>query len=223
MLGHAICHSHLKEHPEAIAMATRMIERRTYNVHEGYYWRAWNHHVLKDLPTARRDIESAKAIARNGEIYTLAGIIEHDQDDLAVAHSDLEAARAAAYGNRNCTAAWYLGLVGMKREQWADSSRWFETAMDCYKQNVAESEAGLRGMEARTDLDPDFRARQIAGFKASLKEDQSQYYAAAFNAANQGTRAGQIDRARTLLEIAAKDPALDGLVQQLRAILKGKT
>ena len=223
LLGRTICLSYLKRNPEAIAAATHMVDLKTHNVHEAYYWRAWNHHFLKDLPTARRDIERAKAIASSGEIFTLAGIIEHDQDDLPPAEKDLKAARAAAYGSRNCPAAWYLGLVMMKREQWLESSNWFESAMDCYEQNVAESEAGLRSMQSRTDIDADFKARQIAGFEAALKEDRGQYHAAAFNAANQGARAGRADRARELLEIAAKDPALDALVQQLRAILKIKS
>ena len=47
----------------------------------------------------------------------------------------------------------------------------------------------MRTMQARTDLDPDFKARQIAGFEAALKEDRSQHHAAAFNAANQSRTA----------------------------------
>lgn len=221
-LGRVICLSYLKRSDEAIAAATHMVGLSTYNVDQAYYWRAWNHHLLKDLPTARRDIESAKAIASSGEIFTLAGIIEHDQDDLTPSERDLKAARAAAYGSRNCAAAWYLGLVKMKRQTWLESSDWFESAMTCYEANIAESEAGLRQMEGRTDIDPAFKARQIAGFEAALKEDRSQYHAAAFNAANQGARGGRIDRARVLLEVAAQDAGLSTLVEQLRAILKGK-
>ncbi|HET9372223.1 MAG TPA: tetratricopeptide repeat protein [Vicinamibacterales bacterium] len=222
LLGRTICLTYLKRQQDAIAAATRMIELKTFNVSEAYYWRAWNHHFLKDLPQARRDIESAKAIAASGEIFTLAGIIEHDQDDLAVAEKDLKSARQAAYGNRNCTAAWYLGLVGMKRQQWLESSDWFLGAMTCYEQNVAESETGLAQMQAKTDLDPDFKARQIANFEAALKEDRGQFHAAAFNAANQGARGGDFARAKTLIEVAAKDPALADLVKQLRTFLAGK-
>ena len=222
LLGRTICLTYLKRQPEAIDAATRMIELKTFNISDAYYWRAWNHHFLKDLPPARRDIESAKAIAASGEIFTLAGIIEHDQDDLPIADKDLKSARQASYGNRNCTAAWYLGLVGMKQQRWIDSSTWFETAMGCYEQNVAESEAGLQQMEARTDIDPDFKARQIANFKAALKEDRGQYYAAAFNSANQAARGGDIVKAKTLIEVAAKDPTLADLVKQLRTVLAGK-
>jgi hypothetical protein len=222
LLGRTICLTYLKRQQDAIDSATRMIELKTFNVSDAFYWRAWNHHFLKDLPQARRDIESAKAIAASGEIFTLAGIIEHDQDDLAIAERDLKSARQAAYGSRNCTAAWYLGLVGMKEQRWTDSSDWFVSAMECYEQNVAESETGLKQIQAKTDLDEDFRARQIANFEAALKEDRGQYHAAAFNAANQGARGGYVARAKALIEVAAKDPALADLVKQLRTILAGK-
>ena len=60
----------------------------------------------------------------------------------------------------------------------------------------------------------------MAGFEAAIKEDRSQYHAAAFNAANHFARAGDVPRARPLLEIAALEPALADLVAELRAIIK---
>jgi tetratricopeptide (TPR) repeat protein len=220
MLGHAICHSFLKQHQDAIGAAATVIEWGVYNLADGYYWRAWNHHVLKSLDLARADIDSAKQVAATGEIYTLAGIIEHDQDDLALAERDLRTARGMAYGERNCAAAWYLGLVHMKQERWLESAGAFEDSMRCYEQAVTDSRAGLLAMRDRTDVDPDFKARQIEGFEAAVKEDQAQYHAAAFNAANQGARGGNIARAKELVEVAARDPALSDLVRQLREILR---
>ena len=80
--------------------------------------------------------------------------------------------------SQNCTAMWYLGLVALKREQWLVSGKNFEDAMTCYEANVKDSEAGLRAMQNRTDVDPDFKARQIEGFEAAIKEDHSHQYAA---------------------------------------------
>ena len=108
---------------------------------------------------------------------------------------------------QNCTAMWYLGLVALKREQWLVSGQNFEDSMGCYEANVKDSEAGLRAIQNRTDLDPDFKARQIAGFEAAIKEDRGQQYAAAFNAANQYAHGGDVPKAKTLLEMAAQDPA----------------
>lgn len=219
-LGEVICQSHLKAHDVALASAGTLLEWGRYYVPEAYYWRAWNLHVLKNLPEARENIESAKRIAATGEIHTLAGVIEHDQDDLEIAEKDLNIALGLAYGNRNCTAMWYLGLVHIKQERWLDSADGFERSMGCYQQNVIDAQASKRTMELRTDLDPVFKANQIAGFDAAIKEDQGQFHAAAFNAANQFTRGGNIPRARELVEVAARDPALADLVSQLREILR---
>jgi hypothetical protein len=122
--------------------------------------------------------------------------------------------------NRNCVAMWYLALVKIKQEHWLESSSNFEDSMTCYGVDVADDERGLRSMQARTDLDPDFRDRQIANFEATLKEDRSQQFAAAFNAANQAAHGGAVDRARQLVEVAAKDPALADKVAQLRDLIK---
>lgn len=220
MLGRTVCLTFLSRRPEAVAAATRMIESKTDNVEEAFYWRAWNRWSDKALDDARRDIEAAKAIKSSGEIHTLAGQIEHDQGDLAPSERDLRTARDMSDGRQNCTAAWYLGLVLMKKERWLETAQVFDEAMGCYEMRVAMSEAGLAKIRANPDLDPDFRDRQTATFEAAIVEDRSQRYAAAFNAANHFARAGELDRARSRLEIAAADPALADLVRQLREIIK---
>lgn len=101
-----------------------------------------------------------------------------------------------SFGERNCAAAWYLGLVHMKQERWLDSSSTFEDSMHCYQRNALDSEARLRAMQRRTEIDEAFKARQIAGFEAAILEDRNQYHAAAFNVANQGAQGGNLARAR---------------------------
>jgi hypothetical protein len=76
-------------------------------------------------------------------------------------------------------------------------------------------------MEARTDVDPEYRARQVEGLAAAIKEDRSQQYASACNAANHHARLGNRDKARALLDVAAKDPALEKAVAELRKIIGG--
>jgi hypothetical protein len=218
LLGRTMCQSFLKAHLEAIATATQMVELRTDNRAEALYWRAWNRHVRKELDQARADIDAAKAVQSNARFFTLAGIIEHDQDALDPAERDLFS--ALAFGEGNCTADWYLGLVLMKKERWTDSAGAFENAMACYDKAVKDSEEGLAAMRANEDIDPDFRQSQIAGFEAAIEQDRSQYHAAAFNAANHHAKAGSVDKARPLLDIAAVDPALADYVRQLREIIR---
>ena len=221
LLGRTMCLTFLKRTDEAIAAATHMITLKTDNVVEAYYWRSWNHHFRQELTPARRDIESAKALRSNPRIHTLAGVIEHDQDDLDPAELDLRVARGMSGGDRNCTAAWYLGLVLMKREKWLPSAESFEHAMTCYDKNVQESLEGMEKIRSNPDLDEEFRKSQIAGFEAALLEDRRQYHAAAFNAANHFARGGAVDRARPLIEVAARDPALAQRVADLRRAIGG--
>src|SRR4029450_12553871 len=113
----------------------------------------------------------------------LAGIIEHDQDDHDPSLADLRMARSMSDGKNNCEAAWYLGLVFMKKSEWLTSAAEFINAMDCYGGRQEENEAFRRQMERR-ELDPEFKARQLANFDAAIAESRSQRYAAAYNAAN---------------------------------------
>jgi tetratricopeptide (TPR) repeat protein len=219
LLGRTICLTYLKRNEEAIAEATHMISLRTDNIDQAYYWRSWNHYTRQELDLARADIELAKARHASAPIYTLAGMIEHDQDDLTPAEKDLDS--AVQMSDNNCTAMWYLALVALKREQWTNSGGQFQRAMDCYEVSVKDDEQGLKSMQSRTDIDPDFKARQITGFEAAITEDRSHQYAAAFNAANQFAHGGDVAAAKKLLEVAAKDPSLSDKVEQLRKIIGG--
>jgi hypothetical protein len=220
LLGRTACLSFLKRPDEAIATATRMIELQTDNWGSAFYWRAFNRHARQELDQARADVERAKTLAPSEQTSTLAGIIEHDQDALAIAETDLKRAKAQNRQNRNCTAMWYLALVKLKQELWLDSASHFEDAMGCYAANAKDFELGRRAMEARTDLEPDFKAAQLAGFDVALKEALSQQHAAAFNAANQNAHGGNFEKARGLIEIAAQDPSLADKVMELREIIK---
>jgi tetratricopeptide (TPR) repeat protein len=219
LLGRTECLSYLGRHDEAIAEATHMVEIGARPT-DALYWRAWNWRELQHLETARADIEAAKRRGFQSDVYRLAGMIEHDQDDLDPAERDLQSVLHAAGGFEDCVAHWYLGLVYMKKTRWLDSGAAFVGAYHCYQTAVALDAAKLGEMRARTDLDPDFKASQLAGFEAALAEDRSQLYAAAYNAANHYARGGDVTKARPLLDVAAEDPALADRVKQLRDIIK---
>jgi hypothetical protein len=220
LIGRMACLSFLKRHGEAIDQASSAIALGIDLVGAAYYWRAWNHHALKQLDQAQLDVDRAKAINRSDEMtFTLAGIIEHDRDALPAALADLTRARQLDRATMNCTARWYLGLVGIKQERWADSSRSFEDAMGCYLRVDKELAGRLTVIEARTDLDAGWKAKQVAFYEAGLKEARSQYHASAFNTANQAAQNADAARAKQFLDIAALDPALATPVGQLREIL----
>ena len=222
LIGRTVSLTFLQRHDDAIAEASRMIDLRTVNVHEAYYWRAWNLYVRKDLASARADIERAKAIESSGDIHRLAGVIEHDQDDLDIAERDLVRAKSPFLGGQNdCTARWYLGLVGIKRSRWSDAGAHFEDAMACYRRVTIAVEEKLAAANANAELEPAFKAKLIERLTTAVTEGHSQFHAAAFNAANTFAAAGNLARARPLLEVAAKDPALDKVVADLRRRMAG--
>jgi len=222
VLGRTICLTYVKRHEEAIESATRLISSETTLVSDGYYWRAFNRHVRKELESARADIERAKALRRNIETSTLAGIIEYDQDDLDLSKRDLEVARKDSTGDMNCTAIFYLALLHLKRQDSPTSARLFEDGMSCYERGAAIAGLKLQEIEARQDLEPVFRARKIAMLRDAIREATSQRYACAFNAANYYAVASNIPAAKRLVEIAAADPALAEKVSKLKEWLKDK-
>jgi tetratricopeptide (TPR) repeat protein len=219
LLGRTACLSYLLRYEEAIASATHMLEIDAKPA-DALYWRAWNWRELKQLDRARTDIEAAKARGFRVDVLRLAGMIEHDQDDLDPAEIDLLGAVRARGNEEDCVARWYLGLVYMKKTRWTDSGAAFDAATTCYRTAVAIDLEKLNEMRARTDLDPEFQTSQISGFEAALAEDRSQEYAAAFNAANHYARGGDLAKARPLLDIAAQDPALADRVKALRDLIK---
>jgi tetratricopeptide (TPR) repeat protein len=221
MLGRTVCFAFLKRFDEAIASATHMIEVKSTNEPYAFYWRAWVRHVQGGLVEARADIERAKSMLSNNEIHRLAGIIEYDQNDLDTATKDLVIAKTMQGGGTDCVARWYLGLVEMKREKWLLSGQHFEDAMGCYEAQAFLAQEALKRMEARENIDQEFKARQIASFQAAIKEDMSQHYASAFNGGNHYLRGGDLKKARALVDVAAKDATLAAGVAQLRKILDG--
>jgi hypothetical protein len=75
----------------------------------------------------------------------------------------------------------------------------------------------------KADLDPDFKASQIAGFDAVIKEDRDQQWASILNAANAFARAGQIETALQWLDRIPVDAVLASKAAELRKLIGGKT
>jgi tetratricopeptide (TPR) repeat protein len=219
-LERTVCLTQMHQDSAALESATRLIRLNTRSTAQAYYWRAVNRVRRKELALARSDIDSAKGRSESDNILTLAGIIEHDQNDIQVAERDLRTARSYPRGHRNCTAAWYLGSVLRKREVWRESAGMFETAMTCYDTAVAEIAASIAKIEAHPKMTAALKAKRIQKLVADSVDKRSRYYASAFNGANLNARDGNFARAEELLAIAAHDPELAQPVGQLREELK---
>ncbi len=193
-----ICLGHIGQFVPAIEGATRIIEAEYPNFAEAYYWRAWNHYQRKDLVQARRDIDRAREVSVNIQVLILGGMVKFDQGNLDLAEADLREAIRMDRLAEQCGARWYYGLVGFAREDWPETASRFEAAGGCYRKAVETSRASLARMRT-ADVDETFRASQMAGFEAAIKEDTDQEQAAYLNAANGHARAGNLVAAREWL------------------------
>jgi tetratricopeptide (TPR) repeat protein len=214
-VGRTVSLTELNRHEDAIDAASRMIGLQLDNIDQALYWRAWNHHARGDLTPARADIEAARSRRRSGEILTLAGVIEHDQEDLEPAARDLREARRLGEG-RNCRADWYLGSVLVKQRQWKEAAPVFEAAMTCYALDVRSREHAIRLLEEKSGIDPVFKQSRIARLKTEIEIQHRQHLAAAFNAANFYTMSGDLEKARPFIDVAAADPDLGDEIDELR-------
>jgi len=103
-----------------------------------------------------------------------------------------------------CIAQWYLSLVAFERQDWLSAGEDFATSAACYRRSAESTEVQLDAMQD-ADLDPDFKASQIAGFQAVIQEDRSQEQASYLNAANGFVRAENRLRAREVLRAIPED------------------
>lgn len=214
-----VCLSHLGQFVPAIEAATRIIDRGYYNLPDAFYWRAWNRHRRIELPEARADIDRALSLLFNSRVLTLGGMIKYDQDDLVKAEADLK--EAIRIDPAQCVAHWYMGLVMFKKAVWPETAARFGVCATCYEKSAEENVRKLEAMR-QADLDPDFKATQIAGFEAVIKEDRDQQWGAILNAANAFARAEQIETALKWLERIPADAPLRAKADELKKLITGK-
>jgi tetratricopeptide (TPR) repeat protein len=218
-LQRVVCLGHVGQFVPAIEGATRVIDRGYYNLADGYYWRAWNHHRRLELDQARADIEKARSMMVNVQVLTLGGVIKYDQNDLVPAERDLNEALRMDLGQ--CIAHWYLGLVTFKKEAWSDGAARFGASAACYESSANDAAARLDVMR-KSDFEEEFKASQIAGFEAVIKEDRDQQWAAILNAANAFARAGQSETALKWIDRIPADAVLASKAAELRKLIIGK-
>ena len=216
LLQKMICQSNLRLDSAAIVTATQFIALNTPYVGQGYYWRASSRLRRRELDLARSDIETAKSKGRAGETLTLAGVIEHEQNDLAIAESDLKEARAAFRGSENCTAAFYLGSVQNKRQGHAEAAAAFDSAMVCYEDRINLTLGQIDQVKASRKGSAAFRAKRLAALENELADRKKRYYASAFNAASMSAKIGNLTRATELLAIADAGEDLSEQIAKLR-------
>lgn len=219
-LQRTICLSRLHRDTAAIASATHLIGLEPRQKPTALYWRAISWLRLKRLDSARADIDVAKSLSQTPDVLTVAGVIENEQGDLAVAEQDLRSALAAVRGDENCTAAWTLGLVLAKGVRHREAAGLFEDTMRCYDIKLSDIQYAIRRAVERTNAaNTDFMRRRVASLEADSVDNRTRYFASAFNGAGNHANAGNLTRARELLDVAAGDQKLAREVAALRSAI----
>lgn len=227
-LQRVVCLGHIGEFVPSIEGATRIIDRQYYNFPDAFYWRAWNHYQRKDLAMARADIDVARE-TRAGyastpgfriKVLILGGMIKYDQKELDLAEADLTDAVKMDTMNQQCIARWYYGLVAFSRETWPEAASRFATASTCYRNSADRARKELEVMKV-ADVDEEFRAMQIIGFQAAIKEDTDQEQASYLNTANCYAMAGEVEKAREWLAKVPADSVHALMAEQLRKLIGG--
>lgn len=215
-LQRVVCLGHLGRHDAAMDTASAIIEAGYDIVAEAYYWRAWNAHRLKRIAEARDDIDRARARLVNARVLTLSGIIKYDQRELALAEQEFKG--AIQMSGAACVPYWYLALIHFDRHDWRATGDAFLAAALCYERSAQDTETRMAAMR-QADLDPDFKAIQIAGFEAAIAEDRAQDQAASLNSAYGFARAGNAAEARDALARLPDDSPHAPDARQLREYL----
>jgi hypothetical protein len=156
----------------------------------------------------------------NIKVLILGGMIKYDQKHLDLAEIDLTDAVRMDSANQQCIARWYYGLVAFSREHWPEAANRFATAGTCYRNSANQARRELENMK-KADVDEEFRATQILGFEAVIKEDTDQEQASYLNTANCYAMAGEIDKAKEWLAKVPPDSVHALMAEQLRKLIGG--
>jgi tetratricopeptide (TPR) repeat protein len=205
LLGRVITLSYLERHAEAVATATQMIDLGTWLMGDAYYWRARGRYVLKLVEDAWSDAENAVKLAPNTNVYTLAGVIAYDRQQLDDAKDRFGHARRL--DQANCTAHSYYALVHAAQNNWKEATPVFSQAMTCFVQAAAEARRELAELEA-TDFDPVYKGRLMAEHEKTIKESDLKAAQAGYNAAQGFLRADKHSEAAAHLQVALDHPDL---------------
>ena len=135
LMGRTVSLSNLSRHDEAIATATRILELGNWFIGGAYFWRAWNHYNLGNIPAARADVDLARARGSSPPTLVLSGMVAWRQQQLDAAEADFQAALDIDRGQ--CEAAALQGSVRAARARWADAVGSFQHAQQCFELTIA--------------------------------------------------------------------------------------
>ena len=219
LLGQAICLSYMKRYDEAIVVLDRILALGYWLLGESYYWLAWNKHELKRDAEALRDIDEAKGrLPTTSEVFSLAGTIGLERDELARAERDFQ--EALRFNPANTEALFGLGDLAARRADWPAAALLFQKAAAALEANAALFAAKIKEIEGSA-MTAERKARLIARKKAQLASVEAAAASAHYETAASSFNAGKMDEAAASAERAASHPATREKAAELLRRIRG--
>ena len=218
MLSRTICLTHAAKRQDAIETATGLIDSPGVLRGEAFFWRAWNKYHLKQLQPARDDVEQAKTLVKDADVFALSGFIAYDMQQKDYAYTEFAEAhrRARTY----CVAVFYQGLIDSEKDRWPTAVDRYTVATRCYESSVRRLESDLRGAHA-LEMDNPTRQRRIDNLTQAVDAEKLQVAKAAYNVAYSYGRAGEMAKGVPFAEKAASaHKEMQKLAEELLVILR---
>ncbi|OQX53166.1 MAG: hypothetical protein B5M54_07480 [Candidatus Aminicenantes bacterium 4484_214] len=213
LLGKVMCLSYLARHEEAIATAWQLLELGYYYLGETNYWLAWNFHALNQLDDAWQHIEQAKKYLIGwNEVYSLAGKIALDQNNLSEAEKNFK--EALKLNPADCPSAFSLGKVYSQGENWKISAIYYQQAGECYEHQKKALKQEINEIQS-SDLDGSRKIRLIQKKKSQLARLHLAQGTSFYNSAAGYFNAGLLQEALKMADSASHYAQLKGKSNKL--------
>ncbi len=220
MLGKARALSYLQRPAEAIPLLDRLLELGQWYLDDIYFWRAFNHFALNQLGPARSDIEEAKSFRADANVFTLSGEIAFDEDRLAYARTEFEA--ALAQNQAACDAAFHLGRVHAVEQRWPDTGTVFDQASGCFVVRAAQYEAALAQLLDDQTASAARKSRLAPRHENRIETARHRAASSAYNASLGYYNDGQLENALQQATRAAGHPEFMERAVRMIGLIDGR-
>jgi len=220
LLGKASCLSYLGKHLEAIKILNEITAMGYYLIGESHYWLAWNYYQIKENEKAQDHVEESKVrLPTNSEVFSLAGAIALEKNQLAIAEREFE--DALRFNGRNINAVLGLGQVYAAEQKWIESALFYATGARLASQRINEKDEFIVQIE-KAALDEGRISRMVAKRKQQITSLESTMAFCFYSSSVGYFKSGQKGRALELALKAAVNPQYKESAEDLIKKIKHK-
>ena len=217
ILGKAISLTTLGRNADAMPLLEKLIGLGYYFLGESHFWLAWNLHDLGREVEARDDIEQAKKLLGEGQVFTLSGLIELGLGDDERAKADF--LEALKFNASDSEALYHLGGIFARKLVWDKSGEYYEKAGGANEALALAINDKID--ELKASALPETRKTRLIRRKTAQREKALLSRALAYyNAAAGHFNFGQSAKARSCALKAAEHPAFKDKAGELLEKIK---